>query len=305
MRLKKFAVSGLFGLFDHEIPFRLNDRITIIHAPNGYGKTVVLKLISNFFGGSLAIYRQVEFEKIQFEFDDDSVITIKQRKPSPEVTESVGVPYDIAFKDSKGKNHRFDPWSESPANKSESTTNKEIARFFLSDGPRFAERYIPWLQRVTPDHFRDMRTDELVSSHEVVEKYWQFLPEGIKSRMPYPSWLRDLRQSVHCRLVETQRLMVSAKEKSSAGGREGTALIPAVKTDSAEMVALIRGTLAESATLSQSLDRTFPNRLLTESSRPLTESELRKRLASLEQRRARLTNAGLLDKSYDSALISR
>jgi predicted ATP-binding protein involved in virulence len=81
MRLKKFVVTGLFGLFDHEIPLRLEDRITIIHAPNGYGKTVILKLISNFFGGSLLIYRQVEFEKIQFEFDDGSIATITQRTP--------------------------------------------------------------------------------------------------------------------------------------------------------------------------------------------------------------------------------
>jgi predicted ATP-binding protein involved in virulence len=84
MRLKKFLVTGLFGLFDHEIPLRLEDRITIIHAPNGYGKTVILKLISNFFGGSLLIYRQVEFEKLQFEFDDDSTVTITQRKPTQE-----------------------------------------------------------------------------------------------------------------------------------------------------------------------------------------------------------------------------
>jgi predicted ATP-binding protein involved in virulence len=96
--------------------------------------------------------------------------------------------------------------------------------------------------------------------------------------------------------------MVSLKEKSPARREEST-LIPAVTTDSADLVALIERSLAESVTLSQSLDRTFPKRLLSESANSLPEKELRERLASLEQLRARLTNVGLLDKSDDSALI--
>jgi predicted ATP-binding protein involved in virulence len=83
MRLRQFRVQGLFGLFDHTIPFNLEQRITIIHAPNGYGKTVILQLLSSFFGGSLKIFRSVEFELIQFDFDDEHTITIRKRPPAP------------------------------------------------------------------------------------------------------------------------------------------------------------------------------------------------------------------------------
>ena len=41
MRITKISVKGLFGMFDHEIPLNQESRITIIHGPNGVGKTVL------------------------------------------------------------------------------------------------------------------------------------------------------------------------------------------------------------------------------------------------------------------------
>jgi len=67
MRLKHFNVTGLYGLFNHDIPLNIEDRISIIHAPNGFGKTVILKFISGFFGGSMNVFREVEFKKVIFE----------------------------------------------------------------------------------------------------------------------------------------------------------------------------------------------------------------------------------------------
>jgi len=46
-RLTKIEVVNLFGIFKHTIPLNLTDRITIIHGPNGYGKTVLLSLASH------------------------------------------------------------------------------------------------------------------------------------------------------------------------------------------------------------------------------------------------------------------
>jgi predicted ATP-binding protein involved in virulence len=46
MRIKEFSVTGLFGVFDRVIPLNMDERITIIHAPNGFGKTIILKMIN-------------------------------------------------------------------------------------------------------------------------------------------------------------------------------------------------------------------------------------------------------------------
>ena len=41
MKIKEISVLNLFGLFDHTIEFKLEDHITIIHGPNGFGKTIL------------------------------------------------------------------------------------------------------------------------------------------------------------------------------------------------------------------------------------------------------------------------
>ena len=61
MRIKKVIVKGLFGTFNHEITLNLKDRITIIHAPNGYGKTTILKLID-----AILTMKLREIDKIPF-----------------------------------------------------------------------------------------------------------------------------------------------------------------------------------------------------------------------------------------------
>lgn len=296
MRLKTFSVEGLFGLFDHEIPLRHEDRITIIHAPNGYGKTVILKLISSFFGGSLQIFREVEFKKLQFEFEDNSTVTITQR-PADKEKEPSDNPqrlYTVSYKDKSGKLVKYDPWAEQPS-------DRKLESCSAIERSRIAIQNLSLNECLVPDLFRDSRSDEAIVTREIAERYLHLLSDKIP-RQPPPVWFDGLRQSVHCRLIETQRLMVNAKEKTRSA-REGTSLIPTVKTNSDDLVARIERCLAESATLSQTLDRTFPNRLLSESAFALTENELRERLTALEQLRARLTQAGLLDKSDDSSLI--
>ena len=52
MRLTKIHVTKLFGVFDHTIPLNLDDRITIIHGPNGFGNSDVANG-SKHFGKSL------------------------------------------------------------------------------------------------------------------------------------------------------------------------------------------------------------------------------------------------------------
>lgn len=45
MQITKVKVKNLYGLHHYEIAFDEEACIKIIHAPNGYGKTTLLKLI--------------------------------------------------------------------------------------------------------------------------------------------------------------------------------------------------------------------------------------------------------------------
>ena len=47
LRLRRVVVDGLFGIYDHDFHLKLDDRVTLLHGPNGVGKTVVLGMIDS------------------------------------------------------------------------------------------------------------------------------------------------------------------------------------------------------------------------------------------------------------------
>lgn len=287
MRLKKFAIRALFGLFDHCIEFNMDEHITIIHAPNGYGKTIVLRMITGFFGGQLSVFDQVDFEEIRMEFDNGSFITITksidQRAFLPEFTKSdkqITIYYQVGS--------QTEVWSV------------DEIRIRSGASSSILEKFAPVIYN-GKGKWRDRNRGDLISQSEVVSRYEKYLPQSVRRKLSSaPDWLNDLRKSIHCRLIETQRLMNYVKVEYS-----GHDIIPAVKTYAKELAAAIERLLAESVAQSQPLDRTFPARLLDrmrDQSDPPSQEELLKKLDDLETQRQRLARAGLIDPSYQSPL---
>ncbi|MCY3864026.1 MAG: AAA family ATPase [Chloroflexi bacterium] len=69
MRITKISVKGLFGMFDHEIPLNQESRITIVHGPNGVGKTVLLELVHALFHYEYERFWITPFESLQVELE--------------------------------------------------------------------------------------------------------------------------------------------------------------------------------------------------------------------------------------------
>jgi predicted ATP-binding protein involved in virulence len=66
MQLERVRIEGLFGRFTHDIAFLRPENITIIHAPNGFGKTVVLTLINAFFSRQFYVFFKYQFTSLAF-----------------------------------------------------------------------------------------------------------------------------------------------------------------------------------------------------------------------------------------------
>lgn len=62
MQLTQINVQGLYGLHNYDIHFSEDECLKIIHAPNGYGKTTVLKLVNAILKGDLIEIRKVPFK---------------------------------------------------------------------------------------------------------------------------------------------------------------------------------------------------------------------------------------------------
>lgn len=199
MKIKKIVVKNLFGMFNHEIPLNTDEHITIIHGPNGYGKTILLTLIHAVFNRKLEKIRSIPLDELKIEFDDKRTLDFRQGDPIDEE-------------------------------------------------------------------------------------------------------LKNLTDSFTVRFIETQRLLRIKEDPVNSLGppiRAEPSMVHVVDDYSRELIETIRANLAEYGSLSQSLDRTFPKRLINGKQKQhaqATAGELKRELKELEGKRSSLIATGLLDQ---------
>ncbi|MEQ4740064.1 AAA family ATPase [Klebsiella michiganensis] len=76
MQLKRILVENLFGLLNYDIGLDQSDTI-IITGPNGYGKTMILKIIDNILSCNLEFFFDLQFRKINLEYNKSVLTLIK------------------------------------------------------------------------------------------------------------------------------------------------------------------------------------------------------------------------------------
>ncbi|EDU6321357.1 AAA family ATPase [Salmonella enterica] len=72
MKLIHLKINKLFGLLDYDIPLN-NHEITMLTGPNGYGKTMILKIINAVLANELNILCKLKFGLIKIDFQGGSV----------------------------------------------------------------------------------------------------------------------------------------------------------------------------------------------------------------------------------------
>lgn len=76
MRLKSIKIENLFDLFNYDIPLDNPENVVIITGPNGFGKTMILNIIYNFFNKNFEFFYTLVFEKITLKLEDGFNIEI-------------------------------------------------------------------------------------------------------------------------------------------------------------------------------------------------------------------------------------
>ncbi len=76
LRIKRIEIEGLFGLYHHVIDLNLEDRVTILHGPNGVGKTIILRMLEAMLNDKLDFFYTIPLEKFSVEFVDRNPISI-------------------------------------------------------------------------------------------------------------------------------------------------------------------------------------------------------------------------------------
>jgi predicted ATP-binding protein involved in virulence len=286
MQIQQISVSGLFGIFDHVIPLNMDERITIIHGPNGFGKTAMLRMLNGFFNSRYSVFRTIPFTKFRVDLDDGNSIEISKNSEGLE-------------KGKKREHISFDFYefgSEKVSFPLKATKNPPDLDFPVD----ILDDIIPELRRLGAKTWRYLPTGETLALSDVIDRFEDILPSKVKLREE-PEWLERLKNDIHVRLIESQRLLNVVPSRSSRMYSGAPSMLPTVSAYSEEIAQFIQSKLAEYGTTSQSLDRTFPVRVVQQQASPeVTDEQLRHQLNELEETRSRLIEVGLLDKDENS-----
>jgi len=297
MRIKQILVTNLFGVFEYVIPLNMEEHITIIHGKNGVGKTTLLRLINSFFQLRYSELRAIPFSNLKIGFNNDD--NIKVNKANKETNKK--------GKSDSDERNRLTFYFENQSNNnikefSPDFIIKEEKRRALN-AVRVIEDIIPGLERIGVRKWLYIPTREELSLEEVLERFSEVISED-NFITPTANWLKELTNSINVRFIEYQRLLNSKynNQNFKRYGRQfrSPLMSPSVASYSEELADNIQTKLTEYGTLSQSLDRTFPARVVQQKQLPeLTDEELRQKVNELEEKRSKLIEAGLLNRDED------
>jgi predicted ATP-binding protein involved in virulence len=295
MRVKEIQVKGLFGTFDHTIPLTNNDRITIIHGPNGFGKTVMLKMIAALVENDIGYFMSIPFTEFRILLFDGSIGVIRRvfddddKRKLPKI--------EISLVDANGMSLR---------------TNRDlkiaaIPKQFLDH----IDNMVPSPYTRSRDGWINRTTGEFMSLNDIMEIF-----PNLKKNLPKKfrkNILPEITRDMAVFFIETKRLEAEivppshlypprqmslfdeeVDERPSSRQRYSSR----VNQYSQDIVQRIKSALADYAKHSQESDRTFPERLVRfvrDNGHALPERDILDRMVELESKRQRLISLGFLD----------
>ncbi|HWL63159.1 MAG TPA: AAA family ATPase [Steroidobacteraceae bacterium] len=283
VRIVRVSISQLYGLYDHHIVLNREERVTILHGPNGVGKSMLLRMVAAFFSGRYRDFTLVPFRDFTIALSDGSIVAIHWPDGGIGARQSATICVTISGPDTV----RY----ELPIVSAYEQIATQIERSSANVG------------RSSDGRFIDFRNGLWLTAEEVVDRFGSAeeasLARFVKSD-DEPKEARTLRSRVSVHYVETQRLLRSPDPLPRA---EKKPMIATVRSYSDDIVRQISRTLTRYGTESQKLDQTFPQRLIGSQLPTVSPGHLKEKLGALDRRQSDLNSLGLIDKvSYQSLL---
>lgn len=290
--VKSIKIEGLFEIFNYNIEYPASEKVLIITGPNGFGKTQVLNILYHLFNRKFQFFNKLVFEKITIGLSRDISIVIEKVRELPEYQLEV---FDLGEEIRKTK---LVPKETLRIGFYENKREIELieSSFELRENQvKIVERYLP-ISRLSGDKWVDDRTGQIMGYDELFEKFSDQLPVELwgGANQIRNQRSNEILNSINVHLIREQRLFqrVQNPEKNYRFDREQTIMIETIQTYAHELRELINGTSQKYSMISQTLDSTYPDRLVREKSR-VSKQEYDERLAELNTKQVKLTRNGL------------
>ena len=276
IRLQRVEVEGLFGVYDHRIDLNLDDRVTLLHGPNGVGKTHTLGMIDSLLRKDTSYFLQVPCKRFRLTFTD-SVI-------------------ELAISSADREQRRGQLTLESGGNSETATVALGSEADDIAGRVGVLERHVH-----IPGTWVDLRDGGLLSEDEVLARYGSSGGHRAGTRPEDVVWFDAFLRKTRARFIEAQRLVQirwAVVSRGLLGSRRRYWTASTVLERGREFRELLGNAMADYGRQAQTLDQTFPQRLVAATDR-FDDGELQQRMTALESRTAQFEEIGILDEAED------
>ncbi len=300
-RLKKISVTKLQDTYDYQVDFPEDSNNIILIAPNGFGKTALLAILKASLEFDLRRLEYYRFETFTIIFNDGTKWKFERSgilSKSDEIyyQEIPDIPAD--WRRRRRRRYPLVKATFFDANDNE-VSNQQLdwERIDPTLLIRAVERFLP-SHTLGYDFTREVQRGNILAATDLIQR---LRPEILGSeefrdflKRSQPDAMVPKDQRLNCVFIETQRLM-NAK-KTAGSDNTSTESQEEVLRQAHQLSVLLQRTYSNYASISQSLDRSFPNRLIERAKVAVPDDpfKLRQDLNAIEKKRERLTEAGIL-----------
>jgi len=286
--ITSIEIVNLFEIFNYTMEYPNSENVLIITGPNGFGKTQVLNILYNLFNRNFIFFNKLVFETITINLSGNIRIVIDKTilPPQSELKLDNSPKYKLKFVFYENENIVE---TVTPKN------SNDLSRILNADLPtnRFYKQHLSggWL---------DIETKQVFNIEDLVAKYKDILPDRISKDISSIQNERtnQILNSVDVHLIREQRLFkkIVNPSKDYRSERDQTIVVDAIQTCSTDLKHLLAEKSQESFAISQSLDMTYPNRLIGEKGK-MSKENYNVRFAKLTDKQKRLAANGLYDSN--------
>ena len=216
LRLTLIEVDGLFGVYNHRIELNLENRATLLHGPNGVGKTVVLRMTDALLKDQLRYFQTIPFSRFVLGFHDGSTLSLKV--------------------DRRSKNR--DNYYVMELKKGEKSIESSTINWNKRADVVASQKSYLRQHDTEPNYWIDLRDDELLTSAEVLSRYAQSSFDSDESDGYDMSWFVKFLKNANTHLIEANRLLQTGRQSSSWASRA-----PSIKFTVVDTVTIFKANL--------------------------------------------------------------
>lgn len=264
-------IKKLFNRFDYTIELQRNT-ITILTGPNGFGKSTILKIISALSSTNVMFFYKLDFQEIIVIFDDNTTFSIEKKRIDGRTSALFVDKQELPF------------------------------HLVTSNMTR-----VPWIHKVSPNEWMDFRTrkrfgrEDLLfhlfdnaNNIEDIADYCNISPEKSKEYFFLIEKIKTIAEKCgNVRFISEQRLIRKEIDED-----DDEQIVDVISELPEKMKARISQLTADYSKAANSLDSTYPQRLLSTKNGLRDKEEFQKKMENANIKFARLSKYDLVDLPF-------